>query len=392
MAGHPRAIRHRGADSAMSTATAQHPLFDPAAFRLTDGVSHVCAGGEPAWLLRHDDALRQYGIDKGIGMPGRPRMEAQVERARALLAPMWGCTTEDIGFVSSVADGVAMVADSLDWRDGDEVVVDAHEYPSVVMPFGLRRTPKLALRVATGMEPGRLEALVGPRTRVIGVSAVSYLTGEKYDLASLREAADRVGALVVVDFTQLAGNQPVPAGLADFGFSACYKWLLGMTGVAVAYWNRARQPDWAPPTGGWHSLAPVPRPDYVAGTALRADALRFTRGNPAHGPVYVLAGALEYLAGHDPEETTRHISALSADLLDRLAEADIAVTTPRDPARHAANVCIDSPHAQAWTDSLYRQGIWAWNGHGRIRFSFHGYNSTRDVERIATAMRQLRRA
>ena len=366
-----------------------HPLFDPAAFRTQDGISHVCAGGEPLWLRAHDDALRQYGIDKGIGMPGRTRMEAQVERVRELLAPSWGCIPGDLGFVSSVADGVAMVADSLDWQAGDEIVVDAHEYPSVVMPFGLRRNPKLTLRVATGMAPGRLEALVTPRTRVIGVSAVSYLTGEKYDLASLRRTADAVGALVVVDFTQVAGNQTIPASLSDFGFSACYKWLLGMTGVAVAYWNRARQPDWAPPTGGWHSLAPIPRPDYVAGTALRPDTLRFTRGNPAHGPVYVLATALDYLASHDAQATTAHIAALSADLLDRLAEAGIPTTTPRDPARHAANVCIDSPHAQAWTDSLYRQGIWAWNGHGRLRFSFHGYNSTNDVERIATAMRQL---
>ncbi|MCC6717224.1 MAG: aminotransferase class V-fold PLP-dependent enzyme [Acetobacteraceae bacterium] len=367
----------------------QRPLFDPAAFRLAEGVSHVCAGGEPLWLLANDDALRQYGIDKGIGMPGRTRMEAQVERARALIAKPWGCDPGDIGFVSSVADGVAMVADSLDWHEGDEVVVDAHEYPSVVMPFGLRRTPRLTLRVATGMAPGRLEALVTPRTRVIGVSAVSYLTGEKYDLASLREAADKVGALLVVDFTQMAGNQAIPAALADFGFSACYKWLLGITGVAVAYWNRTRQPGWAPPTGGWHSLAPVPRPDYAAGVALRPDALRFTRGNPAHGPVYVLATALDYLASHDAQATAAHIAALSADLLARLAEAGIPATTPPDPARHAANVCIDSPHAQAWTDSLYRQGIWAWNGHGRIRFSFHGYNSTGDVDRIAIGMRQL---
>jgi len=40
------------------------------------------------------------------------------------------------------------------------VVVDANEYPSVVMPFGLRRSPKLTLRAAQGMDPGRLEALV----------------------------------------------------------------------------------------------------------------------------------------------------------------------------------------------------------------------------------------
>ena len=43
-----------------------------------------------------------------------------------------------------------------------------------------------------------------------------------------------------------AGYLPLEASIADFAFSACYKWLLGVTGVAVAYWNRARQPGWSP--------------------------------------------------------------------------------------------------------------------------------------------------
>ena len=51
----------------------------------------------------------------------------------------------------------------------------------------------------------------------------------------------------VVDFTQAAGYLPIEASVADFAFSACYKWLLGVTGVAVAYWNRTRQPGWGRP-------------------------------------------------------------------------------------------------------------------------------------------------
>jgi hypothetical protein len=61
------------------------PLFDPADFRIPAGVAHVCAGGETAFLLRHDDALRRYAIDKSNGMPGRAAQEAQVERARVRL-------------------------------------------------------------------------------------------------------------------------------------------------------------------------------------------------------------------------------------------------------------------------------------------------------------------
>ena len=38
---------------------------------------------------------------------------------------------------------------------------------------------------------------------------------------------------------------------------------------------------------------------------------------------------------------------------------------------------------------LCRQDVYAWNGHGRIRFRFHGCNSTADVDRIAPVLRQL---
>ena len=85
---------------------------------------------------------------------------------------------------------------------------------------------------------------------MILVSYVSYLNGERFDLGPLRRAADAVGALLIVDFTQASGYLPIDAEVADFAFSASYKWMLGMTGVATACWNRRRQPDWAPATAG----------------------------------------------------------------------------------------------------------------------------------------------
>jgi cysteine desulfurase / selenocysteine lyase len=359
------------------------PLFDPADFRIPPNVAHVCAGGETAFLLRHDAVLRQYAIDKSNGMQGRTAQEAQVERARVGIARLWDVSSAEIGFVSNVAEGVSIVAESLDWRPGDNICIDANEYPSVVGPFALRRG--VGLRIAQGTEPDRLAACVNAQTRIIGVSCVSYLTGERFNLAALRDLADSVGALLVVDFTQAAGYLPIDASVADFAFSACYKWLLGMTGVGVAYWNRMRQPDWSPQSAGWHSFAPGSR-GYEPPPLLRADAMRFTRGNPAHGPVYVLAAALDYLAQFDMHAMQKHVQGLTVALLQRLADLQIATTTPHDPQRHGANVCVPSPRAQALVDTLYAHGVYAWNGHGRVRFSFHGYNTMADVDRIVAAL------
>jgi cysteine desulfurase/selenocysteine lyase len=363
-----------------------NPLFDPADFRLKPGISHVCAAGETPFLHRHDNAMRHYAEDKSNGMAGRVGQESQIERARIGLGRLWHVGADEIGFVSNVAEGVSMVAESLDWRDGDNICIDAHEYPSVVGPFAMRRHPTIELRCASGGEPDRVAALVNQRTRLIGVSAVSYLTGERFDLAPLRAAADRVGAILVVDYTQASGYLPIEASIADFAFSACYKWMLGTTGVAVAYWNRTRQPAWTPASAGWNSLGSA-SDGYDPVPPLRADAMRFTRGNPAHASIYVLNGALDYLSQFEMASVLGHVQSLTGALLDRLEELQIASTTPREPSRHGASVCVASPRARAIVDAMAEQGVWAWNGHGRVRFSFHGYNAMADVDRIVEALR-----
>jgi cysteine desulfurase/selenocysteine lyase len=366
-----------------------NPLFDPADFHLPAGITHVCAGGETAALRAHDEALLRYVADKSRGMPGRDSQEVEVDAARAGVARIWGVSPADIGFVINVAEGVSIVAESLDWHDGDQICIDANEYPSVVGPIAMRRNPAVALRQARGTEPDRLAGYVDGRTRIIATSYVSYLTGERVDLLALRRLADSVGALLLVDFTQASGYLPIEASIADFAFSACYKWMLGITGVAVAYWNQARQPHWTPASAGWHSFAPGSR-GYDTLPALKPDAMRFTRGNPAHCSIYVLNSALSYLSRFDMRNVRSHVQTLTVALLEELATSQIPVMTPHDPQRHGASVCIPSPRARAITDDLYAKGVYAWNGQGRVRISFHGYNAMDDVERVVSALRACR--
>lgn len=363
------------------------PIFDPKDFRIPTGVTHVCAAGETPFLHQHDAALHQYVLDKSAGARGRTAQEAVVERVREQVAGLWQVSALDIGWVGSVAEGVSIVLESMDWLPGDNVCVMATEYPSLVAPFLARTSTPYQVRLAAPASVDAIIEQIDARTRVVLLSYVSYLNGERFALASLRRAADAVGALLIVDYTQASGYLPVQADLADFAFSASYKWMLGMTGVATAYWNRARQPHWRPGTAGWYSLA-NDKTHYEDGVTMRADALCFTRGNPAHASLYVLSSALDYLTQYDAHEIEAHVQRLTTDLLQRLYAMGVQSSTPVDPSRHGASVCMARPDAKALHGLLDQRHVLAWNGRGRLRFSFHGYNGTADVDRIESALAQ----
>jgi selenocysteine lyase/cysteine desulfurase len=132
------------------------------------------------------------------------------------------------------------------------------------------------------------------------------------------------------------------------------------------------------------------RPDWQATPDLKPDAMRFTRGNPAHASLYVLVAALDYLEEVETLAVLSHVQGLTTALLAAFEGLGLPVTTPADPAQHGASVCIALPDADRIVTALEdRAGILAWGGRGRVRFSFHGYNSDRDVAAIADAMRAL---
>jgi len=101
---------------------------------------------------------------------------------------------------------------------------------------------------------------------------------------------------------------------------------------------------------------------------------------------HVLAEALDYLAACDVRDIQAHVQGMTTAMMERLEALRVPTLTPADPARHGASVCVASPRAQAIAERIARRGVLAWNGQGRIRFSFHGYNSRHDVDQAIEAL------
>jgi selenocysteine lyase/cysteine desulfurase len=353
---------------------------------------HLAAGGETPFLKSHVEALTRYALDKSAGLPGRHRQLAIHDRARERAASLLGVSKDEVAFLPSTSDGVNMVAQTIDFKPGDNVVVETIEFPSDVYPWLLQRENGVEVRfVGQGFDvpPGALEAAIDERTRAVSLSHVSYLTGVRHDLVSVAEAAHAVGAVFIVDASHALGVVPVQARVADFVFSCCYKWQLGCTGIAVGFWNRQLQPDWAPKMAGWMSARPAGGEGELRRHtfAPRDDAMRMTLGNPSFPGAYVVDNGFKYLQEVGVERIEAHVLELTARLREGLVELGLEVLTPAEPSRRAGNVCIGRADGARFAELLGERGVLVWEADGRVRYSVHLYNDSTDVDRAIEASR-----
>ena len=365
-------------------------LISKSEFVGLDGVAHLCTGGEAPWLRSHDAACARFGELKSAGMAGREAIFGVYERAKARVARRLGVPPERVAFLAHSSEGLNQAVRAVDWRPGDNAVFADLEYPSLVFPVaGLADRgvePRVVRTLGHHLSMDALAAAVDARTRLVLVSQVSYLTGQRLDLGRCAELARRRGAWLAVDATHALGVVPVPGDVCDFVVSSCYKWLLATHGVGIFAYSAERVGELAPATIGWHSVEGRRGFEDPLAMPLRRTAARLEAGNPSLLALFVLDNALERSEGLDLGTVERHAQALGARLIAGLTARGRKVITPEAPAERAGNVCFLADDARGLADRLATRKVLVWGGDGRIRVSAHLYNDGEDVAAFFAAM------
>ena len=369
------------------------PLLHPGLFVGLDGIAHLCAGGEAPWLRSHDRACQRFGELKSGGMAGREEMFRTYSRAKERVARMLGVGPERVAFLAHASEGLNLAVAAVDWRPGDSVVFADLEYPSAVYAAARLREQGVEARIVATrdgyLSVDDLAAAVDGRTRLIMVSQVSYLTGQRLDLARLAELARSRGAVLAVDATHALGVVPVAGELCDVVVSSCYKWLLATHGVGVFAYDPVRVGDLQPNVIGWHSTAPRAGASDPLAMSLRSDASRLEAGNPSLLGLCVLDNALATLEPFDPSAVAEHAVALSGELVAGLRARGRTVLTPAPPEERAGNVCFAAGDAADLAAALSERGVEVWGSEGRVRVSAHLYNGGDDVAAFFRALDTL---
>ena len=145
----------------------------------------------------------------------------------------------------------------------DEIITTTHEHDAVVLALvGLAKRFDLRIRVVDADRPQGLIAgvmeVLGPKTRLVVISHVSYLTGWEFPINDVRHLLDKYPRCeLLVDGAQALGNIVVdPERLGAHYYVFCgHKWMLAPAGWAGLW---VRNECLAHLASAWPSLSSVP--------------------------------------------------------------------------------------------------------------------------------------
>lgn len=377
------------------TATRADATTGPFLRREVEGIEHVAyfyTGAEGPPLRGQRAAALRYLDDKADGEAGRLRADAELDRVRALTAAMLSGRPEAVAVLGNTSDALYRLVRTLRFAPGDNVITSDIEFPSGVLTLLALREQGVEVRIVRSRDgavsPEDVEQHLDERTRLIIASHVSYITGARVDGPAISALARRHGAAFILDVTQSLGVIRVDADDADALVCSTYKWLLGPHGIGLLHLTRPEAFGDHLDGAGWRSVTDVFAPDRLETIHPHPDARRFELGFPSFPSAYLLAEAMDTLRTVDAAAMERHALEVSGGLIEALTGAGYRLLTPPEPHRRGTNVSVSVDGGAHLAEQLFRAGVRAWGGDGRLRFSVHGFNTHAEVETVMRGLHQ----
>ncbi|MDA0141048.1 aminotransferase class V-fold PLP-dependent enzyme [Solirubrobacter sp. CPCC 204708] len=317
---------------------------------------------DPAW-----EALQRAQEDWRHGRVSWEHWTAVTDRARAEFATLVRAHPENVAVGANVSGLIAQVAAAI--PDGSKVLSPEPEFTSLIFPF----LAQAERGVTVDFVPlDRLAEAIDASIDVVAVSAVQSSTGELADLDAIAAAAEHHGARTVIDATHGIGWLPLDATRFDAVACAAYKWLMSPRGTAFLVLKPELAETLTPHQAGWYAANDPLTDQFGPPLRLAPNARRFDT-SPAWFSWVGTEPALRVINEIGVEAIHAHDLALANRFRRGLGEpeGDSAIVTS----------AIDDA-----TEKLARAGIMAAARAGRLRASFHLYNTEADVDAALDAL------
>jgi cysteine desulfurase / selenocysteine lyase len=328
-------------------------------------------------------ALQDPSLEQGHRE--RYAAEAQERLGRLLNVP-----PKQIALLTNLGEAMATVANGLDLRPGDEIVIPEKEFSSLVYPWLLQE--RRGAKVVWVPKPGastdldRIEAALTPRTRVVALSHVEFLNGYRHDMLALGALCRARDVLLAVDVTQSLGVLPVDVAAwgADVAAAHGYKWLMAFHGIAALSVSERAMEQIAPTvpgrssvTGGFASL------EFALD--WHPDARRYQSGGPNWTGAAAVARSLSLTEEIGIELAGRQARSVIDRVFDGLAGLPVAITSDPRPEHRSSIMAFtfgSRERDEAFQKQAKKQGVYAGLRNLGVRVAAHYWNSADDANRL----------
>ena len=352
-----------------------------AEFPVTERVAYLNSGTDgPVPRRGYEAAAAWLRAEVEEGRVGKAHFERLLGTRAALrdrLAETLRCSPPDVALTGSTTDGVATALSVLPLGPGDEVITSDVEHPGLLGPLeGARRRGGFDVRSVPFDE---LADGVGPATKLVACSHVSWADGRIADLEALRAT----GVRLVLDGAQALGalDFAVEELGCDFYAASGQKWLCGPDGSGSLWVRPGLAEEFFPPWPSWASLESAERPSEVV---PHPGARRFDVSIPAGAASAWALASVELMHEAGLSWVAERAASLADRLADELAERGFEVA----PRGRTTLVSWRSAEAEADVGRLAEAGVVVryLPGRGLVRASVGAWNSEGDLERLLDAL------
>jgi len=249
------------------------------------------------------DAICAYIADQSSTGGDKDVWHAKVEEVRGLFARLIGAGPSEVALVKNTSEGFNLIANSLSYRAGDNIVITDLEHPNNTFPWLRLREMGVDVRIVPShdgsIDPEDFEAYVDDRTRIVSVTSVACVTGARLDLRGISQVCHAHGAYLMVDAVQSLGilGLDVNADGIDFLASGGYKGLLALHGLGFLYCRASTLKSLRPPVCARANVKVDPTAHKVRSLDFeyREDAGKFEIGNYSYVAVTAGCESLDYI-------------------------------------------------------------------------------------------------
>lgn len=307
---------------------------------------------------------------------------------REKLGRLLNCEPNRVTWVDNVSNGMNLLANSLEWQNGDEIILNDMEFPANVYPFLNLQAKGVVVKIVKSRE-GKvliedLREAITNRTKLVSISYVQFFSGYRSDLVELGKLCKYNNIIFSVDVIQAAGafSIDVKSMNIDFLCGGTQKWLMGLQGLSYMYIAEKLQQKMKQAFVGWLSVK-----DYWNllnyDLTLKDDTQSFFNGSVNLIGIVAADTNLGMFLSFGIERIEKHVLENTKYLQDGLKSLGINSMLYGEEEKHLSGiVTFGLEDAEDFRTLAEKNNIVFELRQGKIRLAPHFYNIKTEFDKL----------